>query len=192
VNEDTKFWTVDELRERRDEARHELTALEVRSRGKKFDEDERELYANLVEEIKDLGETLEERVKRENLLLRLAHSDAAVPAFDPGPHWRDRDSVDPGSAPFVAADRAMALRTIERHQDILRPEAGDRLDRLIRQEDPSGILSRYLVAVGSEDYARGFAKMLMHPQDAHFRMTEREAAALLHWPPASASGRLAR
>jgi HK97 family phage major capsid protein len=175
VNEDVTYWTVDELRSRRDEARAELTALEVASRGKKFDEDERELYANLVEEIKDLGETLEERVKREALLLRLANSpDPArvTPGFDPGPHG---DSAD---AAVHGLERDKALRVLERYAPEQSSDSADRIDHLVREGDPLGIGARYIAAVGSPHYASAFAKMLKDPTTGHLRFSPEEVEAV--------------
>ena len=61
---------------------------------------------------------------------------------------------------------------------MLSPAAGDNLDRIVRNDDPSGIAARYIAAVGDPDYSRAFGIMLAHPTDAHFRMTEREAASV--------------
>jgi HK97 family phage major capsid protein len=172
---DTQYASVDQLRERRDEARAELTALEVASRGRKFDEDQRELYANLVEEIKDLGETLEERVKREALLLRLANSPdpaQATPGYDPGPHGDSADAAVHGLA------RDQALRTIERYAPEQSSDSADRIDHLVREGDPLGVGARYIAAVGSPHYASAFAKMLKDPTTGHLRFSPEEVEAV--------------
>jgi hypothetical protein len=81
---------------------------------------------------------------------------------DPGPEWRQTRPPEPGQQ-----TRDSALRTIERHADVLSAQAGDRLEKLVRR-DRFGLEARYLDAVGSPDYEIAFGKMLAHPQDAHY------------------------
>jgi HK97 family phage major capsid protein len=80
--------------------------------------------------------------------------------------------------PQMRASRDAGLRTIERHKDVLSPQASDNLDHIIRNDDPLSLVARYVSAVGDEHYSRAFGIMLAHPMDAHFRMTEREAASV--------------
>jgi HK97 family phage major capsid protein len=71
----------------------------------------------------------------------------------------------------VRATRDAGLRTIERHRDVLSPQAGDNLERLVRQRDPTGIDARYLAAVGDPAYSSALGKMITDPVTAHLRFT---------------------
>jgi HK97 family phage major capsid protein len=83
----------------------------------------------------------------------------------------------PGSQRNENPTRDTALRTIERHGDVLTARAADRLDRLVRKDDPTGIGARYLAAVGSDAYASAFVKLLKDPTlgFARFSSAERDA-----------------
>jgi HK97 family phage major capsid protein len=78
----------------------------------------------------------------------------------------------------VRANRDAGLRAIESHQHALNAEASDRLDKLLRSDDPAGLGGRYLAAVGAPAYKRAFAKILKNPSDAHLRMTTEEQLAV--------------
>jgi hypothetical protein len=73
-----------------------------------------------------------------------------------------------------------ALRAVERHKDQLAPEAGDRLERLIRDPDtdPAGIGALYLAAVGNEHYRSAFWRIVKDPTFGHLSMTAAETEAL--------------
>src|SRR5262249_30105264 len=72
--------------------------------------------------------------------------------------------------------RDAALRTLERHAGEIGSN-GDHLDKFIREEDRTGLDSRYIVATASPDYERAFAKMLSHGQMAHMHWKAREHVA---------------
>jgi HK97 family phage major capsid protein len=166
---DTAYQTLAQLRERKEEVEREIVALDVSTAGKKFSEDERELFASLHEELADLKETIPERAGRERLLLKMAHTDAATSGFaGPG------EQVDE-AGPSLARDQA--LRTIEKHAGVLSPEAGDNLESLVRHRDPTGVDAKYITAAGSPHYASAFAKLLRY-QDAHLRWSAEESAAV--------------
>jgi HK97 family phage major capsid protein len=80
----------------------------------------------------------------------------------------------------TGAPRDEALRTIEQHSknNVLRSDAADRLDRVVREEDPLGLGARYLRAVASEDYLSAFGRLLQYGPNAHLRMSAAEVAAI--------------
>jgi HK97 family phage major capsid protein len=82
----------------------------------------------------------------------------------------------PGGA--AGAGRDVGLRAIDRHRDKLTAPAGDRLERLVRGNDPMNIGARYLAAVGDPDYASAFGKMLLDPATGHLRFTAHEVEAV--------------
>jgi HK97 family phage major capsid protein len=74
--------------------------------------------------------------------------------------------------------RDQALRTVERHADVLTAEAGDRLDDLLRHQDRSGLDAQYINAVADPAYNTAFGKMLQHGPMAPLRFSPEEAAAV--------------
>ncbi len=86
---------------------------------------------------------------------------------------RQPTNNDPGDQ-----SRSEALRAIEAAADELGPAAGDRLDQHVRSKDPTGIDSRYLLAVGDEEYNSAFGKILADPMHGHLRFTPQEVAAM--------------
>ncbi len=73
--------------------------------------------------------------------------------------------------------RDLGLRTIERHKDVLAPEAGDRLERIVRQERFE-FEARYIAAVGADAYNTAFGKMVADPLMGHLRFTPEEVSAV--------------
>jgi HK97 family phage major capsid protein len=74
-----------------------------------------------------------------------------------------------------------ALRTIERHKNdnVLRSEAADTLDALVRGPDSRrGLDAAYLEAVGDPHYFDAFGKMIVDPVHGHLRFTPQEVAAV--------------
>ena len=92
----------------------------------------------------------------------------------------DRPENHDGASPSltVRGDRDRSLRAIERHADVLTPEAGDRLERLVRKNDPRGIGARYLDAIASDDYAVAFSKIVLDPSHGHLRFSPQEVEAV--------------
>jgi HK97 family phage major capsid protein len=76
--------------------------------------------------------------------------------------------------------RDKGLRTLERcvRDGELNSEAADRMDTLVRKDDPLTLGARYLTAVGDPIYAQAFAKILKDPQHAHLRMSREEQTAV--------------
>jgi HK97 family phage major capsid protein len=93
---------------------------------------------------------------------------------DVSPGWSDGDS---DNAPVVR-DQSTALRTIERYGDVLRSDAADNLDDLVRRRDPTGIDGRYIAAVGDPAYNSAFGKMLADPSTGHLRFSPQEVEAV--------------
>jgi HK97 family phage major capsid protein len=56
--------------------------------------------------------------------------------------------------------------------------AADTLDQLVRHADPTGIGSRYIEAVGSDDYFSAFGKLVTDPTTGNLRFTPEEVAAV--------------
>jgi HK97 family phage major capsid protein len=120
------------------------------------------------------NEVLDQFEKRRERILELARSgrvesgDGA--SFRPGYLEQADDSVPV----HVRASRDAGLRTIERHQHALNAEASDRLDGLLRHDDPAGFGARYLAAVGNPHYKTAFVKILSNPDTAHLMMSREE------------------
>lgn len=108
---------------------------------------------------------------------------AALLAFAES-HPENLEHVDPPAAETRAQDPARnqwesrALGTIERHRRSLSAPAGDRLERLVRENDQRGIGARYLAAVGNPAYDTAFGKILHDPNFGHLRFTSAEVAAV--------------
>jgi HK97 family phage major capsid protein len=162
--------TIEEYRQRQAEVAAELEALEVNWRGKPFDEKTRELYADLVEEREEIGLRIPELQKRTRYLEHVANGPGAEPAWEPTHEQR----IDDAGRGLV---RDRALRTIQRHQDVLTPEASDRLDAVVRKRRYD-FEARYIAAVGDPNYLTAFGKMLANPTDAHYRFSREETAAV--------------
>lgn len=79
----------------------------------------------------------------------------------------------------VAQAHDEALRTVERYNGTghLNSDACDAMDGLIRQGDPTGVGSRYLMAVGDPAYNSAFGKVLADPVTGHLRFSPEEVEA---------------
>jgi len=92
------------------------------------------------------------------------------------------DPPAPASAP-VSDERSRArdeaLRTVERYVGSeLRSEAADRLDWVLREQDPMGVGARYVKAVGEPAYNSAFGKLIQDPAQGHLRFTPQEVTAV--------------
>ena len=74
--------------------------------------------------------------------------------------------------------RDAGLRTVERYAEQMDAGAADNVDRLIRQDTAHDWTSRYVAAVGSEDYRSAFWKVLADPQYAHLKFSAQEVEAV--------------
>jgi HK97 family phage major capsid protein len=96
----------------------------------------------------------------------------------PGAPDRSTDrTVDHGD-PRTRGSRDRGLRAIERHKDLLTPEAGDRLENVVRNRDPQGVGGRYLAAVADENYTSAFGKLVADPMTGHLRFSAAEVEAV--------------
>jgi HK97 family phage major capsid protein len=93
-----------------------------------------------------------------------------------------------GGDPHARQHRDSALRAIDRHagRNVLNSTAADRLDRVLRGDDPQGIFARYLAAVGDDAYASAFAKLVRDPATGHLRFTPAEVEAVRETSAATA------
>jgi HK97 family phage major capsid protein len=150
-----------------------IEALEERARDRKFSTSERDEWHRLNEELDEF------RVRRERVREVSGNPRAAISGYDDSA-WTARRGprLDEAAPQHVRAAHDGALHAIERNAGALTAAANDRLDRLVRSGDPTGIGSRYLAAVASPDYASAFGKLLAHPQDAQLHWTPAEAEAV--------------
>jgi HK97 family phage major capsid protein len=163
------YRSADEVDERLREIRAELDAIEAQHEGRKFPQEVKDTWNTLYGELRELKETRDELARREVLLREAAADPNRQETTDPPP----RGSLSRGLQDAVRDD---ALRVVDRHRnkDVLSSTAADRLDRIVRHADPMNTEAKYLAAVGAPDYESAFGKLLLHPQDAHIRMTPRE------------------
>jgi HK97 family phage major capsid protein len=95
------------------------------------------------------------------------------------PAVRSAEPAPLGEGPeHVLRARDQALRSIARHEDLLDGRAGERLEALVRRQDPHGLASRYLAAVGSPHYSAAFGKLLADPVTGHLRFGPEEVEAV--------------
>jgi HK97 family phage major capsid protein len=159
---------VAELREYRREVAEYVDEVQSRVRnGRATQED----LANM-REVRDDIRVIDKRY--DELVREAARNPRAVERGDqtyevPG---RDSDGRDSDSA------RSSALRAIDRNAHALDADAGDRLDRLVREHDRHGQGARYLSAVANENYLSAFSKILADPQHASYKFTPAESGAV--------------
>jgi predicted phage gp36 major capsid-like protein len=152
-----------DLTEKRDRLQGELDELAVQYRDSK-DAGTLERMGNLkrgvvAAEREIVMEAAEDPEHRES-------SEAAPP-----PRIPERDRTPGGE------DRSAALRAIEDRSDDLTPEAGDRLEGLVRR-DGFGMDARYITAVANPAYFRAFMKQLAGGQGAGAVLEPDEAEAM--------------
>jgi HK97 family phage major capsid protein len=75
--------------------------------------------------------------------------------------------------------RDKALKTIERHADVMDDGRPDELERFIRRSTVMNEwVARYLTAVGDPAYRSAFGKMMADPQNGHLRFSPAEVEAV--------------
>jgi HK97 family phage major capsid protein len=143
-----------------DEAREKRATLITELRGLRAAIDSGRASDGQLERADNLGAGVE-RLDREiaDIEERLDH--VRRQAADP----RNHDGPQPGDSPrrrtdYLGETRTAALRTVERHADLLSAEAGVRLDDLIHR-DAFELDSRYIEAVGTDAYQRAWAKKVL-------------------------------
>jgi HK97 family phage major capsid protein len=151
------------------ELRAAIAGLERDAAGRAFTPDERQ-------EWNDRNAELDEFVTRRDRLREIisgrapGHIEAGT---DFGQPMRDGHRPE-----HVRAGHEVGLRAIEHHRGVLSPEAGDRLDGLIRHSDPVGIGGRYLDAVADPAYLTAFGKMIADSTTGHLRFSPEEVEAV--------------
>ncbi len=164
------YRSAEEARNRLAEIREQMAQLEKKYEGKRFDDEARYWHVDMVGERDQLELEIAEHETRQKHIEEAARTAYRERGDDPG--REDRADLQPYSQ-----TREIGLRAIERASGVLSPEAGDALDKLVRR-DRQGLEPRYLDAVSNPSYERAFGKMLAHPQDAHYRFSKEEAAAV--------------
>jgi HK97 family phage major capsid protein len=172
--------SLGELRDRKTEVEREIVALDDNMRGKPFSEEQRELYADLVEENEELRKTILEVDKREKYLMHLYERGGSDPARLT-PAWEspvpdDRTEGARNGAHAVARDQA--LRANERASFL--PDASKaHMEATIRaDDDPEDRLARYVVATADRNYYRAFAAWFRDPVSGGHEWTEPEREAV--------------
>lgn len=126
--------------------------------------------ANLDDEERDTLVAIGEESLRRDAIKRAAQDPAAREAGFAMPSTAPRQTTNPA--------RDEALRTIESHSGVLRSAAADRLDRIVRTQDPMALEARYIAAIGDPAYFRACGKILADAQFGHLRFTPEEVAAV--------------
>jgi HK97 family phage major capsid protein len=114
--------------------------------------------------------------------MRDEYRDAEILAAVEDPNYSERSPDEANRDRNSRDDRTRAqddgLRAVDYYRDELSPEAGDRLDKLIRRDDPRATASRYLTHVADPNYESAFGKMLMDPMTGHLRFSPQEVDAV--------------
>jgi HK97 family phage major capsid protein len=124
------------------------------------------------------NEALEHFEKRRERIRELARS-GRVESGDGATFQHGQTRIDnPQQDPRLREARDTGLRAIQRHEGTLTAKAADRLDGLVRSNDPTGFASRYLDAVGDPSYLSAFGKLVVDPMSGHLRFTPQEVEAV--------------
>ena len=165
-----------ELPLRQEEIKDRLDTINREWRGEKFSPEVAAEWNALNAELDDNKATLAQQRVREERLREIVRSG------DDG-HFEGEAYASPRRNDVTvvgdrAAHRSAGLRAIERNEDILPSDAGDRLTSLVREHDPHGLAARYLDAVADPAYASAFVKMLKDPTTGHLRFSAAEVEAM--------------
>jgi HK97 family phage major capsid protein len=125
------------------------------------------------------NELIDEFQARRDRVLELSRGRRNVESGDGADFQHGHARVDdPQQDPRLREDRDAGMRAIQRYEGVLRVEAADRLDRLVRDADPTGHAARYLDAVGDPAYNTAFGKLVADPTTGHLRFTPQEVEAV--------------
>ena len=165
-------------RERRDRIKDDIDGIFARANGEQLDDGRAERVGNLSAglssvnaEVESLEDEWRSAVEEGLRTGELSTDSSELPARRPD---GSRDLGDPR----LRGVRDKALRAIERHAEFPSTEATERVEKVVRHNDPQGIIARYLTAVGDPNYSSAFSKMLGDPQMAHLKFSAREVEAV--------------
>ena len=118
---------------------------------------------------------LEHEVERREYLEELAKDPKHLEHTDPA----DRYGTNTRDSEPRSELRDLALRAIERYQDVMADGRPDELETFIRRSSqPSEWTARYLAAVGDPAYRSAFGKLMQDPQNGHLRFSPEEVEAI--------------
>jgi HK97 family phage major capsid protein len=170
---DREYRGVREIEQRMEELAAEYPGLG--NRGSR--EHLRRTASKAVEEYELLGRQLATDREEQRWLERQAR--------DPRGHEHTEERsleriLDGGATEHVRRAHQLGLRAVEHHErsGALSPATADRLDELIRRNDPRGIGSRYITAVADPAYMTAFSKILRDPVQGHLRFSREEVDAV--------------
>jgi HK97 family phage major capsid protein len=155
-----------------DEVQAAIAELSEAAEGRRFTEQEADLWNHLNE----AAERFEQQLRRDRLE-EIARSDD--PRFQEREEPGDRTAHRPRGEP-TAPERSRALALVDQHtrSGLHDAPAADRLDGLVRKRGPAGDLAaRYMTAVGDPAYLEAFGRVLQDPASALLRMTPAEQRA---------------
>lgn len=134
------------------------------------------------DEWNELCEVIQHFEARQETILDLYHRGAVESGTDDyQPRRPGRTRRDPERPRHLVAAQDAGLRAISANAGALSPEAGDRLEAIVRNvddADPVGQGARYLAAVGNAFYASAFGKIAMDPMHGHLRFSPEEVEAV--------------
>jgi HK97 family phage major capsid protein len=177
-----------------------VRSLEDARRDAEAARSRRDAILDDLERIKATGDNAGQSQRRENLEAGLAKAEREVEQlrdevteglaegirlgiFGTDPAQPDYDIRRPAAGesrdngdPHLRGVRDQALSAIERYSDA--SDSADRVEHLVRAEDPTGVGARYISAVGNPNYSSAFSKMLQDPITGHLRFGPEEVEAV--------------
>jgi HK97 family phage major capsid protein len=175
---DDRFTSTQDLLERRGKLVARIEAMHARYGDDPMEGADADAFNRLNAHVDELDQKLNQREIRQARLRELAKDPRNVVSGDGAVPYGGSRRVEENSLlhPTVRMEHDKALRTIERYAD--QSDSNDKVDRFVRQGDPTGQGSRYINAVGDIAYATAFSKMLEDPTTAHFRYSAEDVAAV--------------
>ncbi len=168
--------SLEEAKARLAEVDEMIVATNQKFAGKRFTDDAGEVWAGLKQEREELIAEIGEVAERQQYLEQLARDPSTYTENGADPGRPQHRTVDTDKPHWIERDKA--LRTIERFSPHQHSDAVDRVDRLVRDGDPTGIGAQYIEAVGDPAYATAFGKMLKDPSTGHLRFSAEEVEAV--------------
>jgi HK97 family phage major capsid protein/HK97 family phage prohead protease len=173
MNKDELRKQIEEVRLRRERTFSERENLVARMEADGESEGLKERLSNLnraIERADDQIAELESTYGRLSYAERMVE-DGNVEEGSTTPPARRNDSPR-------SEVRDKALRTLERHADVMDDDRPAAVETLIRQDRTDDVLSRYITAVGNEHYRTAFGKICEDPQHGHLRFSPEEVEAV--------------